>query len=378
MASFKDADETWKFRSTKTTDAKAAQEIADGWEKAALIGKQGKLTPERARSVVQAVVADIMLRSMGQTLEIRTVRAWCKQWLESKRIENEVTTWESYSSTIDVFLTFLGDKADRDLELLQPPDILAFRNYRAANWSAGTAKTSLKTLRACLSSAVQLRIIAMNPASFVQLPKLGESIKRPFATDELRAIFKVAVGEWRGICLAALLTGQRLGTIAWWKVRNLDLERKIISFYPNKTAKKLRELPIPQILFDWFMDNVSADDPEADVFPNAASAERTGHLSNQFHELLVKAGLRTKRTHAGQGKGRSCRRNVAEISFHSFRHTATTGFKAIGTSNAKAMEAIGHESEAVSRVYTHLDAEDLRLDFDKLGKHFATIIAKKV
>ena len=65
-------------------------------------------------------------------------------------------------------------------------------------------------------------------------------------------------------------------------------------------------------------------------------------------------------------KGRSAARETIDVSFHSLRHTATSMLKAAGVSNAIAMQIIGHESEAVSRQYTHLSTDDLRPAMAKL------------
>jgi integrase len=69
---------------------------------------------------------------------------------------------------------------------------------------------------------------------------------------------------------------------------------------------------------------------------------------------------------AEDGKGRNARRTQSELSFHSFRHTLTTWLKSAGASNALAQMIIGHDSEVVSRGYTHLSADDTMDSIDKL------------
>jgi integrase len=69
---------------------------------------------------------------------------------------------------------------------------------------------------------------------------------------------------------------------------------------------------------------------------------------------------------ADDGKGRAVRRTQSEISFHSFRHTLTTWLKSAGASNALAQMIIGHDSEVVSRGYTHLSADDTMDSINKL------------
>src|SRR5208282_1084249 len=66
------------------------------------------------------------------------------------------------------------------------------------------------------------------------------------------------------------------------------------------------------------------------------------------------------------GKGRDARRQTSELSFHSLRHTFTTWLKSAGASNALAQMIVGHDSEVVSRGYTHLDADDTKAAISKL------------
>ena len=55
-----------------------------------------------------------------------------------------------------------------------------------------------------------------------------------------------------------------------------------------------------------------------------------------------------------------------ELSFHSLRHTATSVLKNAGVSDVVARDIIGHESEAVSRNYTHIDMVTKRKAIDSM------------
>jgi integrase len=65
-------------------------------------------------------------------------------------------------------------------------------------------------------------------------------------------------------------------------------------------------------------------------------------------------------------KGRATRRRQSPLTFHSLRHTAVSLLKNAGVSDVIARDIIGHESEAVSRQYTHIDSETKRTALDKL------------
>ena len=88
-----------------------------------------------------------------------------------------------------------------------------------------------------------------------------------------------------------------------------------------------------------------------------------------YDEIIAPAGLvkaRPKAKAAEDGKGRAAKRKTSELSFHSFRHTLTTWLKSSGASNALAQMIIGHDSEVVSRGYTHLSADDTKDSISKL------------
>ena len=86
--------------------------------------------------------------------------------------------------------------------------------------------------------------------------------------------------------------------------------------------------------------------------------KHTGTIPTRFYDdVLVSAGLvpaRPKNHAATAGRGRDAKRQQSELSFHSLRHTFTTWLKSSGASNALAQMIVGHDSEVVSRGYTHL------------------------
>ena len=357
------------FRSTKTKDKRQAVQICNAWAKAGALG--GKLSPDKARQVIAQGVADMLMAS-GQTLPSATICDWCKRWLESKSLEAEPRTHERYEISIRRFLTFLGKKVDQDLTSLSVSDVVAFRDDVAKRLSAGSTNMDLKVLRACLYSAQRQDLLEKNVAAKVEVIKQrGESKRRAFTLDEVRKVLKQcdeAGGEWRGLVLVGLYTGQRLGDVASITWSQVDLIEGRISFVTSKTGKRL-EMALAKPLFD-YLSARTIDTPNGFVFPKAAAlAEKhTGTISTQFYDqILMPAGLVLARPHtATAGKGRDAKRQQSEISFHSLRHTFTTWLKASGASNAMAQMIVGHDSSTVSAHYTHLQAGDTVEPISKL------------
>jgi integrase len=184
---------------------------------------------------------------------------------------------------------------------------------------------------------------------------------------EVRRVLEAAKGsDWYGMTLLGCYTGARLSDLAALTWRAVDLPKQEVAFVARKTGKRL-VLPLAKPLVEYLTGLPSADDPDAPLFPSLTS-KTTSQLSDGFRLVLVSAGLAKARTHkkTEDSQGRNAARPVAELSFHSLRHSCVTFLKAAGASDALAREIVGHETEAVNRAYTHLSTEDLRGAVEKL------------
>ena len=359
------------FRSTKTRDKKQALEICRAWHKAALKARNGKLSVDAAREVIAQGVSDVFTATNLESLPSASIKSWCDTWTAARAIETEESTHARYKRVIERFIGFLGEtKNKRDLSTLQTSDIARFRDREAAELSRSTANLGVKVLRICLGEAVRQGLLAVNPAVRVKLLKsTSESKRRAFTLSEIKRILKACGNdnEWRGLVLFGLYLGQRLGDLAKLTWRAADVDSGEIAFTTRKTGRRI-VLPLVHPLADYLASLPASDNPNAFIFPNAASAKRTASLSNQFREILVEAGLveALPHGHRSTGKGRSSAREASEISFHSLRHSAVTMLKAAGVSDFIAREIVGHESAAVSRQYTHLTTDDKRAAMQRL------------
>src|SRR5262249_5490872 len=175
----------------------------------------------------------------------------------------------------------------------------------------------------------------VNPAKRVKLLKSSkESKRRGFTLAEIKRILKACGDdtEWCGLVLFGLYIGQRLGDLARFTWRAVDLDSGEIAFTTRKTGRRI-VLPLVQPLIDYLSALPAHDNPTAYIFPNAATHKRTNSLSNRFREIMADAGLVEPRGHEKAKQGRSQAREPSEISFHSLRHSAVTMLKAAGVSD---------------------------------------------
>jgi integrase len=370
IACFTDQNSAQRQVSTKELNRAKAQKIAEKFETTYRI----KLTEAQARKVVSDIYEEIR----GDKLYHATTRAFLSGWLESKKTETAAGTHKRYENAVDKLLAFLGDRADRDIAYVDKKDLVTLRDTTATGLSPSTANTDLKILRIAFGQAVNDGLRLDNPAKAVKALKSrrepGEPERRPFTEAELKQLFTVLSGEWRGITLTGLYTGQRLGDIALLPWKAVDFEQRCITFHPQKTetAKGRRTVivPIAEPLLAWLKE-ANKHAKTGPVFPTASQEKidsdgESRRQSAQFHALLVKAGLATKRSKKNTGRGHSVKRTVSELSFHSLRHTTTSMLKKAGVPEAVVRDIIGHESALVSRGYTHIDEAAKRRAVQKL------------
>jgi integrase len=346
-------------RSTKQTDRKAAQKVADTFER---ITKQ-----KMSEGQVRRVVADLFEQVSGQRLHSSTVSEYIEQFLKVKAAEGSTATVVRYRQVLGKFRAQLGDRANLDLNFVTVSDVTRFRDSFGSPRPA-TANGALKLTRAFLQSAWKAGLISENVATKVEVVKASpDAVKRRALTiPELQRILEAAGNsEWRGLILFGVYIGARLGDIAlltWQNVHGLEGEYPEVRYRSRKTGRQ-QIVPLAPPLVRYLLEIPSNDNPRTPIFPRSylvvSGQERAGTLSNGFRAILETAGLAAPTTHRSTGKGRSSRRTVNEMTFHSLRHTATSLLKAAGVSASVAMDIVGHESTAVSAHYTHT-AEDVK------------------
>ena len=355
FACFRDVNGKQRRRSTGQTDRKKALKVAEQFEQ---IGRR-KLAPRTVRESLAELYREIY----GETLPVATVRKFVADWLQTKEPEVSAGTLAFYKKSIAKFLEFLGTAADLDLASITRTAVLEFRNHIAKRNSPVTTNADLKAIKMICRAAKRDGYIAEDPAEFVEtVRKSSEQARRPFTTSEIQRVISVADAEWKSLILFGLYTGQRLADIATLTWDHVDLSRNEIRLKTRKTAKRLT-IPIAAPLRTHLDSLAVAGERGSPIHPRAFGTMRrqgkSGNLSNQFSDILAKAGLRQKAPHRSTHKGRGARRTSYELSFHSLRHTAVSLLKDAGIPEAAVMELVGHDSKQMSAHYTHVGREAL-------------------
>ena len=353
------------YRSTKCTDRTDANKVLATWEGVAHRARAGVLTEEQVRRVA----ADMFFRATGDTMRRATVNEFLEGWLCRKELELADVSAVEYRRVAHGFMESIGKRAEKDVSLVTPAQVAAWRDRLAARLAAHTVNKSIKALRGAWNQAVKEGLTSSNPFKTVDLikgRKTFETTRRAFTLDEMRRILDAASGEWRGIVLFGLYTGQRLSDITGLTWNQVDPAEGVVHFVTAKTGAVL-DIPLARPLLDWIGTVKPPKAADAPLFPEANSIAVSGNSKN-FAKILVAAGIRkAEEPHDPVKGGRGGRRrNMSEASFHCLRHTATSLLKNAGVSDVVAREIIGHKTEAISRAYTHIESKTMKRAIDAL------------
>ena len=384
FCAFYDPEGFRRFRSTGTENAKIARTICVNIERAATLTRQGKLSNEKALKLVRETCAAIaethgklaadraesvlkpaveeFIRIAGGEFTSYTVQSWLDSWIVGRTDASKATVIE-YQHIIDLFLKYLGARADRPLTTLQPKQVEEFKQHLAERVGPSTVNKAVKVLKASFNNAVAKRQLEFSPAEHVENIEVEDANRRPFTGKELKSLLKAADAEWRTMILTAFYTGLRLRDCANLTWRNIELHTGIINIKTEKTGRQ-QDLPIAEPLAR-HLSGMAGDDPDAALCPTLAG-KPASRLSAQFYLVMVKAGIVEKRNYDGTGKGRDARRETGTVSFHSLRHNCTSALKSSGVSDSIAMDIVGHETASVSRNYTKIDDTAKRAAINKL------------
>jgi integrase len=259
----------------------------------------------------------------------------------------------------------LGAKASGPVDAVALKDATRFRDGLAKRVSATTTNKLLKIARVIWNDAMRDSLTTENPFAKVKRLKADSTPRRAFTEEEVQRLLAVADRDWRGMILCGIYLGQRLGDLATLTWNNIDLAKGEVFLVTRKTGKPMRR-GIHEALHRHLMAMPTPDDPDAPLFPTLHGL-KTETLSGQFNRIAAAAGLaRTDPLHKKARKGRDARRESRGMSFHCLRHTTTSMLKNAGVSDAIAREIVGHDSEAISRQYTHIETGTMRAAINKL------------
>ena len=302
----------------------------------------------------------------GKSLPNISLFAAVQDWLTEARATTARGTVEKYEHVSKDFLQFLrAGESSPFLRDVETENVRQFLNDQRTRISARTANVYRKILSGFFIRGIKNGIIKSNPALPIKPFKAdrGEVVaRRALTMEEVVLIYSKAPNDfWRYMILAGFYTGLRLGDLATMKWGSIDFDQNLIRVTTIKTGRPM-QIPIAAPLRALLQKLRPRRAPKPGDYIWPDNAERylrfkAQVFSNEFYdEVLTPAGLTQARNHK---KGDSDKREQGGVSFHCLRHTFVSFLKITGSNNAVAKELVGHSSDAINDVYTHLPIETL-------------------
>ena len=343
-------------KSTGQTSKAKAIEVCRALQRAELLGREQALTESKTRQLL----SEVLERITGKGLPVFTLRQWLGHCLRQKKKSRSGKTAARHQQMMNEFVTFLGHRADLNIETITVKDILDFRDSRERQGLAPTTiNLDVIILSSAFNAARRQGYIRVNPCAAIEpLPDAAER-KDTFTPEQVTALVEASEGDWRGLIMVAFYSGARLGDCANLRWKNIDLISEIptIRYRPRKGAKGDVITAVHPALADYLLSLPAPATDDAFLFPSLA-ARPISPLSKYFRLLMQRARIQQRviRQRQTEGHGRS----VNALSFHSLRHSFASLLANAGVREELRMALTGHTTRDVHQGYTHHELAALR------------------
>lgn len=242
-------------------------------------------------------------------------------------------TAESYLRYNQEFLRF----CQKDPRAVNSDDVREYLDYLASEKSASTVSVAYNALLFYYKNIWQRSL-------FVHLPHPRKEKHLPvvLSKQEVAQMIELTANP-KHHCIVSMLyaTGVRVSELTHIKMRDIDLDRMILSVRQGK-GKKDRQTLIPKLLLETLKNQQRLKQPGDYLFTNG----RGGRLT----EATIQKVVARSAARAGVGK---------IVSPHTLRHSFATHLLENGTDIRYIQELLGHAKLQTTQIYTHVAASSL-------------------
>lgn len=243
------------------------------------------------------------------------------------------------------FLAYAGSNKDKKFVLCVTYDFVAGfidDQRRKGEVEASTLLTGIKNLAPCCSSLVKRGELSHNPFSGHEIA-VADTERVQMTKADAEALIKTGDEPFDLVMTIMLCTGVRVGDAVSLTLENFDLEKKLLTFTPDKQkAGKERVLCVP-------------------------ICERLVRTLNEKGHILGK--LKTKKPFQDRWNKFGEKLELTKgITPHATRHFFVSMLANAGVVEETRMKLVGHSSgrSRVHSLYTHLEGETVRAELAKV------------
>lgn len=334
--------------------------------------------------------AEVLRAKLRHGIEISADKdsfsVWADHWLTMKNTEVSDDQYKLICARVDYFVNLIGNAKINEIKIYDLQQIL--NALALCNPSTGkpTAKNTLRAylqiLTAIFEYAVDNRVLDINPAAKVKLPKDAPTKHRHALSEEERKWVIEFEHRAQPAAMIMMFSGLRRGELTALRWSDIDLEKKTIlvsrsyNFKQSefKTPKngKSRIVSIPQILVDYLKAL-----PRTSVFVITSSQGKM--MTDTAWKRLFDSYMYCLNLQYGtfsvdhvKFEPKQIPMTIREFTPHDLRHTFCTIMYEAGIDVLVAKEQMGHSDvKTTLGIYTHLDAVHKEKSMDKLDALFS-------
>jgi integrase len=344
-AVYRDHNGVWKRKTTKQTGKGRARKVADMFERAEQIAREGQLT----ENVCREMLSELLKQITGQELRQPTLGDFIKSWLAGKGAAKQPGTVARYSGSMERFVKLLDKRADLPIGAITPTDCKQlFDQLAALGLAPATLRCEKATLVNLFSQAVKEGLIATNPAKVIELPpriERGQVKRLTFTPEQVQLLLNAAEPEWTTAILLGYYAGLRMSDAVTLEWSSVDFAGNRLVIDVHKTGDTI-EVPLHPTLQAHL--SALAKDEVGPICPKLAAVHRLSRSdpSKAFISLMRQAGISNE---AVQTAGK---KKLSRLSFHALRTSFNSALFNQGVGRELRMRLTGHKTESVNERYT--------------------------
>jgi integrase len=348
-------------------------------------GKRKVFRDADKERVLVALAQAVVNQSRGLPLvdERQTLAQYLQQWIAAADVDRERRSSTLYGYRHNIEQHIIPHVGRVPLGRLQPLDVQRLlRHLRSEGLAEKTVAYVRATLRVALADALEMELIARNPASVARRHgrKRGQQTRRqqkvtPLSEAEAMRLLEVCQGERLEVLFAlAVSLGLRRGELLGLRWSDIDFDKRQLvvrhqlqretgaglQFVDVKTDGSARIIDLPDVLID---------DLRAHFERQQFECRRAG---DQWHDLdlvfctEVGSGIETTTLFRIYKR---CRDSAGvSARFHDLRHTAASLMLASGAELWQVSKILGHASyQFTLDTYGHLYQQPRRDAADRMG-----------
>lgn len=283
----------------------------------------------------------------------KDIREVFEEFIEEKKLdglsEETIVYYENY---IDIFIDYLVNQAD--ITLTSAITRRVFKNYLewisyTRNYSHTGKNTMLRAIRVFVYYLQDRPDIEIQDFK-IKIRKAKKSKKNKIYSEEELDILlekpdlkKTRFGEYRSwvVINFLLATGVRSKTLVNIKIKDLDMENKIVNLMNYKAHHEF-SLKIFNRLYSILKEYLQFRDGEPDDYLFCSS----------YGDKFTTSGLRTSIQRYNEKRG------VEKTGIHAFRHTFASLWIKNGGDPYRLMDLLDHQSMETTKKYVHHFKDD--------------------